>query len=114
VNVRFAAGITDVTQQTAAGNNLLGFSAASSAANTGFAVLSSATQGGELASSQVIVFGQLSSGVPITGTATLPAGATISASVNNGAPQTINNGSFSIAANESDKRVAGSQSEREP
>jgi hypothetical protein len=96
VRVQFASGITDIVEQSAVGNNLLAFLAATSAANPAFAVESSAPPGGGLATASVIVVGQLSSGTPITGTASLPAGSTMSASINDGPRQTINNGAFSI------------------
>jgi hypothetical protein len=95
--VHFTGGISTIIEQTAAGNNMLAFVAASSPTNTGFAVLSGATVGGALASTTVIVVAQLVPSAAITGTATLPTGATMSASLNDGAPQQITNGGFSIA-----------------
>lgn len=94
--VRFTGGITNIVQQAAAGNNLLAFTAASGASGSGFSILTSASPGGDLVRTQVIVQGQLTSGTPITGTASLPAGSTASASINNGAPQPIANGSSSL------------------
>ena len=85
----FTGGISNITEQAAGGTSMIVFTAFSD----GFVfVAGSAENGGSL-----IINGQLTSGTPITGTASVPAGATMSASVNDGPKQTINNGAFSIA-----------------
>ena len=92
--VRFDGGITNIVQQAAAGTIAR---VHSSQPRVWFriSILTSASPGGDLVRTQVIVQGQLTSGTPITGTTSLPAGSTASASINNGAPQPIANGSSS-------------------
>jgi hypothetical protein len=83
--LQFAGGITNIIEQTAAENKPLAFSAATTA-TAGFAVLSAATAGGVLATTKVHRRRAAHAGKAIAGTATLPTGATISASLANDPP----------------------------
>jgi hypothetical protein len=89
VGVAFNGGISDISTQAGQGNNLQLFEAASN----GFDML--ATHNDVNVGSDLIV-AQTTAGTPITGTANVPSGATLSVKVNGGAAVTINNGTFSI------------------
>jgi hypothetical protein len=93
VRVLFTGGITNVNQQTAlglAGTTLQQVNTSSS----GWTVQPAAGPATLVAT--VLVSADGTAGTPVTGTATLPGGATMTATVNNGAKQTITNGSFSL------------------
>jgi hypothetical protein len=92
VKLGFTSGITNIVEQATTGNSLKEVTAGSA----GFIIFFGTPPPSESPTSTVIIDGQLSSGTPIKGVATLPAGATVSASVNSGPAQTINNGQFSI------------------
>jgi hypothetical protein len=85
----FSSGISNITAQAGAGNNLQLFEATSN----GFAML--ATHNGENDGSDLIL-AQTTAGTPITGTANVPSGASLSARVNGGPSVPVNNGPFSI------------------
>jgi hypothetical protein len=86
--VGFKGGLTNITGQAATGDNMIVFLAQS----IGFA-MRSGTSGN---AGEDLIVGQTTPGTPITGSATVPTGTTITASVNGGAAQTIDNGPFSI------------------
>lgn len=89
VGAAFNSGISNISLQAGSGDNLQVFEATSD----GFAML--ATQNGANQGSDLIS-AQTTPGTPITGTANVPSGATMSVKVNGGAAVTINNGPFSI------------------
>lgn len=89
VGSAFNSGISNISAQAGSGDNLQVFEATSN----GFAML--ATHNGANQASDLII-AQTTPGTPITGTATVPSGATMSVKVNGGAAVTINNGPFSI------------------
>ena len=93
VSVRFTSGITNISQESGAGNNMLLFSANFT---TGF-IVGSTTAAPPGAAESVFVDGQVTPGTPIGGNATLPAGATMTAQVGEGPVQTINNGRFTLS-----------------
>jgi hypothetical protein len=93
VDVRFASGITHISKESGTGGNMEGFTAYFSG---GFAVDSTIARSG--ATVDAVVYGEVTPGTPIVGTARLPAGATMTAQVYAGAPQqTITNGRFTLS-----------------
>jgi hypothetical protein len=89
--VKLSGGISNITSQTVGGTSIASFSALTN----GFMLVSG---GGTQNVGSVSVVGQITPGTPITGSATLPTGTTMSVSINNGPKQTINSGDFSIPA----------------
>jgi hypothetical protein len=89
IDVGFTGGLTGITQQTGAGSNLAAFTAYSN----GFSALAN---GGNVNAGSDIVVGQTTSGTPITGSAMLPSGATLTVSINGGSSTSIRSGAFSI------------------
>jgi hypothetical protein len=89
IDVGFTGGLTGITQQAGAGSNLALFAAYSN----GFSVHAN---GGNVNAGSDIIVGQTTSGTPITGSAMLPSGATLTVSINGGSSATIKNGAFSI------------------
>ena len=98
VAVQFSGGISNITNQVGEGDNLQVFEAA----NDGFAMV--ATHSDTNVGTDLIL-AQTTAGTPITGTANVPSGATLSVKVNGGAAVTIQNGKFSIPVGSS---LAGS------
>jgi hypothetical protein len=89
VGANLSGGISNIALQAGSGDNLQVFDATSN----GFAML--ATHNGENDGSDLIV-GQTTAGTPITGSANVPSGASLSVRVNNGPSVSISNGAFSI------------------
>ena len=86
-SVGIESGLTGITNQAAIGSSML----ALDASNDGFFVTSNAANSGADA-----IQGDATPGTPIVGTASLPAGTTMTVSVDGGAKQSIGNGAFSI------------------
>ena len=86
-SVALEAGLSGITNQAAIGSSMLAFDAS----NSGFFVTSNAANSGE-----DLITGDATPGEPIVGSATLPAGTTMTVSVDGGANQSIGNGAFSI------------------
>jgi hypothetical protein len=95
VAVRLNGGITKITAENAAGSNMQEFG--TSGSRRDFAVLSSGGLGSPRAHINVTIDVHLSSAGPITGTATVPPGATLSATVDTAPLHAIYNGRFSIS-----------------
>ena len=86
-SVGIEAGLSGITNQAAIGSSMLAFDASTD----GFFVTSNAANSGE-----DLITGDATPGEPIVGSATLPAGTTMTVSVDGGAKQPIGNGAFSI------------------
>lgn len=86
-SVGIESGLSGFDSQAAVGSSMLAFVAN----NDGFFVTSNAANSGE-----DLITGDATPGEPIVGSATLPAGTTMTVSVDNGPKQSIGNGAFSI------------------
>lgn len=86
-SVALESGLSGITNQAAIGSSML----ALDTSPDGFAVTSNAANSGE-----DLLTGDATPGMPIVGSATLPAGTTMTVSVNGGPKQAIGNGAFSI------------------
>ena len=93
VAIAFTGGIEDISQQSVAalpGGSLR----VVTTSQTGWTLEPS---GSGTVGATIFLFGYGVSGIPIDGIATVPAGAKLTASVNDGSSQTITNGDFSLA-----------------
>src|ERR1700722_10764657 len=86
-SVGIESGLDGITNQAAIGTNML----AMNASTDGFFITSNAANTGE-----DVINGDATAGTPIVGSAMLPAGTTMTVSINGGAKQQIGNGAFSI------------------
>jgi hypothetical protein len=89
IDVAFTGGLTGITQQTGAGSNLAVFAAY----HNGF---SAVANGGSVNAGSDIIVGLTTSGTPITGSAMIPSGATLTVSINGGSSVAMKSGAFSI------------------
>jgi hypothetical protein len=92
VSLAFTGGIEDITQQSVAA--LPGSLNVVTSSQTGWKL---GTSGSVTVNVTIFLFGFGVSGSPINGIATLPAGATLTASINGGPSHPIANGDFSLA-----------------
>lgn len=86
-NITFESGLSDISNQAATGTSMLAFIASTD----GFIVTSNAANSGE-----DLIHGETTAGESITGSAIIPAGTTVYASVNGGPKTAIPNGAFTI------------------